>query len=244
MYQQHRECDSPAADATLWRYMDLTRLMALLESSSLFFCRADLFQDAFEGSLARANLDRRASAVPGDPRDEAYIDVPYRQMREWTAISCWSSSEHESAAMWSLYCPGGPGVAIRTTFAELCEAFLACEQWKIFVSKVTYLDYDQAVVPDRHLLAPFLHKRRSFEHEHEVRAVIQRMPDSTMPDRPSPFATRGGVSVKVALATLFSRLYISPTAEAWYSDLIRSVVARYQLKCEILQSSLAGDPIY
>jgi hypothetical protein len=244
VYQPHKECISPPADALLWRYMDLTRFIALLESSSVFFCRADLFQDEFEGSLAQANIARREELVRPDPHDEAYIEAPYEEIREWTAISCWCSIDYESAAMWSMYCPEGPGIAVRTTFARLCDAFRACEQWPIRISEITYLDYEQAVIPDRHLLAPFLHKRRSFEHEHEVRAVIQRMLDHTMPHRPSPFKNAGGVNAKVDLDTLIESIYISPTAPAWYYELILSIADRYGLAAPIHQSSLAGDPVY
>jgi hypothetical protein len=244
MYQRHAQCDSPTDGATLWRYMDLTRFMSMIDSASLFFCRADLFQDAFEGSLAPANLVRRDELAPADPLDEAFVEVPYRQMRDWTAINCWSCAEHESAAMWSLYCPDGLGVAVRSTFARLCTGLQACQQWKVYIGKVTYLDYEQALVPDRHLLAPFLHKRRSFEHEHEVRAVIQRMPDTTMRERPSPFAARGGVSAAVDLDALIEGIYVAPTASDWYSDLVRSIVRRYGLDAPVLQSSLSGDPVY
>jgi hypothetical protein len=244
MYQTHDECITPGDDEVLWRYMDLTRFIGLLETGSLFFCRADLFQDAFEGSLTQANIERREELGPADPMDEAFIDVPYRKMPKWTSINCWSCSELESAAMWSLYCPGGPGIAVRTTFARFRDALKACQDWKVVVSKVTYVDYEQAIVPDRHLLAPFLHKRQSFEHEHEVRAVIQRMPDSTMPHRPSPFERVGGVEVDVVLDTLIVHIYVSPTAPPWYFELVQRVVRRYDITAEVHQSSLAGDPLF
>lgn len=45
-------CNSiPMPQAKLWRYMDLSKFLSLLEDSSLFFTRIDHFQDAFEGSL-------------------------------------------------------------------------------------------------------------------------------------------------------------------------------------------------
>ena len=244
MYQPHRECITPDEGDIIWRYMDLTRFISLAESRSLFFCRADLFQDAFEGSLTKVNVERREALGPDDPTDAADIDQQYRKMREWTAINCWSCGKHESAAMWSLYCPEGLGVAIHTTFGRLCEAFKACHQWKVNVSRVTYIDYDQTPVPDRHFLAPFLHKRKSFEHEHEVRAVIQRARDPTMPDRASPFARIGGIQAAVELDTLIERIYVSPTAPEWYFELIKGITSRYQIASTVHQSSLSGDPIY
>jgi hypothetical protein len=243
-YQPHKACIAPAEDDVLWRYMDLTRFIGLLETASLFFCRADLFQDAFEGSLTQGNIEQRESLGPPDLDDPLYIDVPYRKMPEWTAINCWSCLNFESAAMWALYCPEGPGIAVRTTFAHLCEALAASEQLKVAIGKVTYVDYDEAVVPEGHLLAPFLHKRQSFEHEHEVRALIQRMPDSTMVDRPSPFERLGGIHVDVTLDTLIERIYVSPTAPEWYSELVERVAHRYRVAAKVHQSSLAGDPLF
>jgi hypothetical protein len=243
-YLPHQACIAPAEGDILWRYMDLTRFIGLLETASLFFCRADLFQDAFEGSLTQGNIEQRESLGPPDPSDPAYIDVPYSKMPKLTAINCWSCLEFESAAMWSLYCPEGPGIAVRTTFAHLCEALAASKQLKVAIGKVTYVDYEAATVPDGHLLAPFLHKRQSFAHEHEVRALIQRMPDSTMANRPNPFKRLGGIQVDVTLDTLIERIYVSPTAPEWYSNLVERVARRYKIAAEVHQSSLAGDPLF
>ena len=39
----------------IWRYMDLTKLVAFLETGSLYFARADTFGDPYEGSWTRLN---------------------------------------------------------------------------------------------------------------------------------------------------------------------------------------------
>ena len=43
----------------VWRYMDFTKFVSMLENGGLFFCRADLLGDPFEGSFARANEELR-----------------------------------------------------------------------------------------------------------------------------------------------------------------------------------------
>jgi hypothetical protein len=48
--------------------MDMTRFVALLETGCLFFCRADKFDDAFEGSLSQVNVDQREAVGPINPR--------------------------------------------------------------------------------------------------------------------------------------------------------------------------------
>ena len=37
----------------LWRYIDFNKFKLLLETKSLFFCRADKFSDPFEGSVPK-----------------------------------------------------------------------------------------------------------------------------------------------------------------------------------------------
>ena len=39
----------------LWRYMDFTKFVSLLDSNSLFFSRADLLGDPYEGSTSHFN---------------------------------------------------------------------------------------------------------------------------------------------------------------------------------------------
>ena len=51
MYKEHRACNPPSSDAILWRYMDFTKYVSLLEKRALFFARADKLEDPFEGYL-------------------------------------------------------------------------------------------------------------------------------------------------------------------------------------------------
>jgi hypothetical protein len=39
----------------LWRYMDLSKFVALLQTGKLYFARADKLGDPFEGSVTRLN---------------------------------------------------------------------------------------------------------------------------------------------------------------------------------------------
>ncbi len=40
-------------DVKLWRYMDLTRFVSMLEEKGVLFTRADLFDDKFEGTMSK-----------------------------------------------------------------------------------------------------------------------------------------------------------------------------------------------
>jgi hypothetical protein len=45
-------------DVPIWRYMDVARLISMLENSALYFCRADKLGDRFECSLPSAFFDK------------------------------------------------------------------------------------------------------------------------------------------------------------------------------------------
>jgi hypothetical protein len=66
MHYEEHEIFTPPEDptATIWRYMDFTKLVSLLETKSLFFARADKLGDAFEGSMPHQNVNQREALWP------------------------------------------------------------------------------------------------------------------------------------------------------------------------------------
>ena len=48
-------CQPPDGGMNIWRYMDLPKLVAFLETGSLHFARADTLGDLYEGSWTRLN---------------------------------------------------------------------------------------------------------------------------------------------------------------------------------------------
>jgi len=156
----------------VWRYLDLERLLSLLAKREMVYVRSDLLRDPFEGSLPRA-LHEWSESVPAPPNQTAGdIRTAFRKQ---IFLSCWHLNEHESEAMWRLYCGAEKGVAIQTTYEKLSAAV----PFDGFIAKVRYEDYG-SYVPDRdeqmNMLWPFLIKRPSFFHEQEVRIAV--------PDRP------------------------------------------------------------
>jgi hypothetical protein len=123
---------------------------------------------------------------------------------------------------------------------------------------VRYADYDRDLFPERLSLPQFVHKRRSFEFENEVRAVVQRFPPPKSQDEHlATFDIAGtetrirgaellptGELVRVSLNTLIDTIHVSPVAPPWFADLVRSVCARYRLDKPVVQSSLADEPMY
>jgi hypothetical protein len=53
----------------IWRYMDFTKFVSMLENSALYFCRSDLLGDPFEGSFSKANDMMRPLVYKDSPEE-------------------------------------------------------------------------------------------------------------------------------------------------------------------------------
>lgn len=52
---EHPLFTTPDDKYPIWRYMDFTKFVSMLASSGVYFSRADLLGDPFEGSFSAAN---------------------------------------------------------------------------------------------------------------------------------------------------------------------------------------------
>ena len=111
------------------------------------------------------------------------------------------------------------------------------------MGEVTYIDYSKDAIPGRNVLAPVTYKRKSFEHESELRALVTEWVQDA--DGEAQSAWHVGVEVDVDLRTLVERVHVSPTAPSWFADLVASVTARcYGFEWEVTQSVLLEDPLF
>jgi hypothetical protein len=57
MYMPHGAEKLPEdRDTPIWRYMDFTKFVYMLDRQSLFFCRPDCLEDSFEGMWDRPHV--------------------------------------------------------------------------------------------------------------------------------------------------------------------------------------------
>jgi len=233
-------------NAKIWRYMDFSKLVSLLDMSKLFFPRADKLGDPFEGSYPRGNVILRPITYKDVPKDKlGTLSEFYRIFVKFTAISCWHLNEYESAAMWKLYLKSNEGIAIQSTFSRLKSSFLD-ENHTIYIGKVKYIDYDKELISREGYPSAFVHKRKSFEHEQELRAVIQsfiRKRNGEINWSKPPF--KDGLYVSVNLDTLIEKVYLAPTCPNWLLELVKSVTRTYGLSKDVLSSALdTARPLY
>lgn len=239
MYKNHEAVDTPHLGATLWRYVSFTKFVSMLDKQALFFAKVDTFRDPFEGALASWAIQWKRDALyeaMGDRAVGLYGPERLREtrnaLRNITLVNCWHENEEESAAMWKVY--ADEGVAIKTTTGAMIEGF-RCSEDEIAIGRVRYIDYVQDRMPDRFIYQPFLHKRRSFEHEREVRAmIVTRSRDEAR--------NATGKYQSVDLNALVQEVVVAPFQPDWFTELVASVSSKYGVGDRVRRSGLDADP--
>jgi len=222
----------------IWRYMDFTKYIAFLDSHALFFSRSDKFEDPYEGATSRFNTKTRPDIYKDLPESSRTNMITQMSkftefIRQWTFINCWHMNEHESAAMWKLYAYSNEAVAIQSTYQRLFD----CLPPKTHVGVVKYIDYDNDWLPEGNSFYPFLHKRLSFEHEKEIRAVVQEV-NMREPNNET------GRLINIDTKILVEKIYVAPTAQSWFLDLVKRVTKKYEFEVAVDSSSLDTTPVY
>ncbi len=231
MYVEHPLLKRYPDDTHLWRYMDFTKFVSLLERSALHFCRADLLGDPFEGSISAVSPPAFPPQPPEHPIQIQAVDL--RSVVHSSFVNCWHAAPYESAAMWRLYARERDGIAVRTDYESFCTAFV-CER-QISVGRMEYVDYSKTNIPFGNALLPLFHKRESFRHEHEVRALVF----GTNEERTSAIT---GCYCEVDLHRLITELVVAPFADAWFFELVSTITKRYDLNVEVRKSALTQTP--
>jgi hypothetical protein len=237
-------------DISIWRYMDLGKYLAMLDRRSLYFARATLLGDPFEGSPTKLMVSQREyirANKATDPRLAAYKDTPdiafewghiFKELTKSYSISCWHMNEHESAAMWKLYSSSNEAVCIRSTYRRLRQ----CLPKTVMVGEVNYINWETEGFPADNGLNFIMHKRLSFSHERELRAIFWEMAGDAQSYKPK--IESGGIAIEVDLSSLIERVYVSPTATPWLTNLVRAMTAKCGYAFPVDQSILAASPLY
>lgn len=251
MYEAHPIFVQPESeDVRVWRYMDFTKFVSLIESRCLYFTRADKFDDPFEGSWPKMNIVERHINILGLSQDAQEAEAHIASMKEisqnWPqfhAINCWHMNEHESAAMWTLYLKSDEGIAIQSTYRKLRESITDDE--KIYLGVVKYIDYEKEWIDAaNNFLSPFVHKRKSFEHEREVRALLTKYPIGETGFNYRQETIAHGVKIRVDVERLVEKIYVAPSAPDWLSGLVSAVAQRYDYTFEVVHSKLNEQPLF
>ena len=238
----------PNSDDDLWRYIDFSQLMSIFENEELWFSSASVFFDPFEGALPRTALEELANRLhAGVSEPEKIVARLYEALRYTTYASCWHQRNRETAAMWQLYQNQGKEVAIRTTVQDFQKALP--KRSNLTVGSVNYEDYETASNFAINRVAPFFHKRTSFQHEREYRAVISEFEvaegariDTRYTEKINE-ETPPGRAVAVDIEDLIQEIVISPVAADWVKPLVEQVATTYRLDdVSVENSTISNQP--
>jgi hypothetical protein len=161
---------------------------------------------------------------------------------KYNAINCWHMNEYESAARWRLYLKSDEGIALQSTYAKLRDSIV--DETEVFLGVVKYIDHDKEYIDAGNLLSPFVCKRKSFEHEREIRALITKWPSGTNGIDFSQETITNGLNVKVDLDRLVERIYVAPSAPTWFADLVKAAIQKYGYNFEVAHSNLNEQPVF
>ena len=147
--------------------------------------------------------------------------------------------------MWKLY--GGPldGLAIRSTYARLKASFSGYSG-RVNIGVVRYIDFRGGFVNPYSAVALATTKRKSFEHEREIRVLAGPDPADPGIDREKlerGLRTVNSVIVAVDVSKLIASVHVAPTAPAWFGDLVAAVMRRYGREEEVIHSDLYRTPM-
>jgi hypothetical protein len=223
--------------------MDFTSFVAMLVHRGLFFSRIDMLDDPFEGSIPRRWIE--SPGVQGALEAEGIThaqDIATRmrqvieKQRAWTMVNCWHMNEEESAAMWNLYSKGDKAIAIQSTYQRLRDSLSN----DVYIGTVSYISYESESIPFGNVLWPFMHKRKSFEHERELRALVCDIAKALSNTEPPTM----GQWRELDLCKLIESVFIAPSAPDWFVGVLADIQSKYGLSAPVKHSSLDVEPLH
>jgi hypothetical protein len=211
-------------DVVTWRFMNMRKFADLMNTSELYFCRADLFNDESEG-LPPENYFPFPGIHPLDVLDRRKIDDSLgclAQFREAFYVNCWHLFRRETWAMWEEY--GEDGVAICSQYRRLKSALNAMDD-RAYLGLVRY---GSRHMTGWNLFRFITTKRLKYASEMEVRAFLWIMDphaginrhidiENRIHDRPltpPPDHVLKGHRRRVDLQSLLTGIVVGPTASS------------------------------
>jgi hypothetical protein len=119
-------------------------------------------------------------------------------------------------------------LSVQSTFKRLTQCFSPESERTVLIGKVNYIDYNTDWLPEGNLFYPFLFKRKSFEHERELRAIIMINPLSREGELDLDKEVVYIVEyIDVNLHKLIESVFFTPTAPDWFLSLVKFIMKRY-----------------
>ncbi len=248
MNERRTRCEDylPTPDdqhAIAWRYMDLAKLVSLIQNGP-HMSRIDLLgDDEAEGLLHQSQaafFEQSLNFLEPIAQETGISDAAatargswkysYDRMRRGSYVSSWHLSCDETWWMWKVYCKSECGVAVRSTFAKLdCEIpTLSTNMRDVMIGCVRYGDNFS---PDP--LAIVTSKRNAFRDEHELRILC---------DLAGAADDSAGFFLGCKADSFAETFVVSPLAPSWFRDVVEATCRALRCFVPVVDSSLRGAP--
>ena len=231
--------DSLTDDVVLWRYMDLSKLVALL-SGGLWLARADTFKDRHEGRFPdemRELLREAYKTLPDGPGGEVKDAEDFQEyLLKNTFISCWHQNSDENLAMWEIYGRDASAVAVQTSVGRMRSVLSGVKPEGITfnLKPVSYMNADEVPGTLRYEEC-FFRKRRHYVFEQEVRLSLDTY-SRYKPSKNTPY----GKLLTINVNGLVDRVYVHPDCAQWYLDVVCSVMQKFGCSANVVRGT-AGN---
>lgn len=234
--------------------MDITKLLWMLQHKALFFARSDTLGDPYEGHYTRSFSTARDAFIKYmtqefpelKPHDENFEKVQgenfermlsaVKSSKQEYFVNCWHLNEFESAAMWKLYTSTEDAVCVKSVYSQLLNALPDNTR----MGMVKYIDYERDLIDFGNSFNYLMHKRESFAHEREARAVLWRVEEKT---KSLPFV-EGGIKLAVDLTVIVKEVYVSPRARPPLLEVVTQLLKDFGLDVAVKQSEVNAPPAY
>lgn len=224
-------------DQLLWRYMDLSKFISMLEKQAIWLARADRVKDKHEGrfpdEMRRVMEEFYKNPSPKDKSTITTVDDFYDRLIKNTFISCWHKNFDENMVMWELYGKINNSIAIQTTVFELkqCMNQSKLQGHSFLLQNVNY-KHSKEILGELLYEDCFFIKRPHFSFEQEVRVSL----DTYAPNAEAK-KTAIGHSLFINVNDLIKKILVHPDSEDWFLDAVRSVVKKYSINTSVLRGS-------
>ena len=217
----------------LWRYMDLAKLIALLEKKAIWLARADTFKDGYEGRFPdqmRAWIEKAYESFPdNEPSPVKDADDFQDYLLKNTFVSCWHKNIDENMVMWEIYGRDTNAVALQTTVGRMKDSINSSglSGHSLLLKPVVYERSEsvQGVLPYEEC---FFRKRPHFAFEDEVRISLDTY-SRISPVKDTPY----GYGLPASINGLVENIFVHPDSSEWFVDVVNSITKHYSVHAEV-----------
>jgi hypothetical protein len=255
-------------ETPIWRYMDLSKFVAMLASKALWFAKAARFEDGYEGFCQVQPLEmppndplaKSIARTTGDG-EEGLISVTqlvseisklsaayFENAREHLYVNSWCLAD-ESMAMWEIYGAAGRGVAVKSSIGQYRKA----AKFNVRPEQYAFgcVEYDGDLLSNAALQKDF--------RQGPVPAPGPGVWEKLLPvafHKRTCFEHerewRGalyqdkrpevGCNIDFDLNELIREVFVGPRADGFFFDVVASVMEKFQLTKPLEKSGLLQPP--